>query len=42
MDKIVDIEVKNSGYNLYSKYVEKLYKVGWHGFALEEDTWEPT
>ena len=42
MDEIVDFKVNKSRRNRYAKYGENLYKVRWHGFGPEEDTWEPT
>ena len=42
MDEIVDIKVNKSIRIRYAEYVENLYKVRWHGFGPEEDTWKPT
>ena len=42
MDEIVDLKVNKSRRDRYAKYGENLYKVLWHGFGPEEDTWEPT
>ena len=42
MNEIFDFKVKKSRRNRYAKYGQNLYKVLWHGFVPEEDTWEPT
>ena len=42
IDDIVDWKINKSRRNRYVKYGENLYKVLWHGFGPEEDTWELT
>ena len=42
IETIVDHEVNRSRRNRYAKYGDTLYKVRWHGYQPDDDTWEPT
>ena len=41
IDKIVEHQVNKSRRHRYAKHGETLYRVRWHGFDIEDDTWEP-